>query len=195
MPYEGPSCSKCGTPLVSDLSLTCGECHKNEPAFDKAQCFGLHEGALQKAISLFKFHGIKRLSYPLSEKILLKQLPQADMLLPVPLHKKRLKYRGFNQSALLGKYIAQRSGMPLTLNTLVRIKNTIPQVGLSAVDRELNIKNAFDVISEEKVKGKKIMLVDDVFTTGATVRECSRVLKRAGAEKVYVVTLTHGKLD
>lgn len=194
-PYEGSSCIKCGTPLVSDLSSTCGECHKNEPFFDNAQCFGLHEGALQKAISLFKFHGIKRLSYPLSEKILLKKLPQADILLPVPLHKKRLKYRGFNQSALLGKYIAQRSDMPLSLNTLVRIKNTVPQVGLSAVDRERNIKNAFDVVSKEKIKGKRVMLVDDVFTTGATVRECSMVLKQAGAEKVYVVTLTHGKLD
>ncbi|MBI4842921.1 MAG: ComF family protein [Nitrospirae bacterium] len=125
----------------------------------------------------------------------MKELPEADMAVPVPLYTKRLKERGFNQSALLGKHIANRAGVPLMLNVLVRSRNTLPQVGLSAKERRKNIMNAFDVVSHESVKGKKVMLIDDVFTTGATVNECSKVLKKAGAEEVFVVTLTHGKLD
>ncbi len=194
-PYEGPSCNRCGRPLISDISSICGACHKSEPYFERALCFGLHEGALQKAISLFKFNGIKRLSSPLSKKIALKRLPATHIVIPVPLHKRRLKEREFNQSALLGKHIADISGAPLILNSLIRSRDTLPQVGLNAKERKKNIRNAFKVHEPQSVKGKRVMLVDDVFTTGATVQECSKVLKKAGAKEVHVVTLTHGTLD
>jgi len=139
-PYNGAICKRCGAPLVSEASLACGQCLKDEPAFTHARCFGLHDGALKKAINLFKFHGIKRLSKPLSEKIFHMELPGADMVLPVPLYKKRLRERGFNQSALLGKYVAKRLGVPLNLSSLVRNRDTRPQVGLSAKERKKNIR-------------------------------------------------------
>lgn len=132
---------------------------------------------------------------PLSEKFNLMNLPSVEMILPVPLHKKRLKEREFNQSALLAKQIAKKSASLLMLNTLIRKKNTLPQVGLSAKARKKNIRNAFKVLDPKAVKGKRLMLVDDVFTTGATAQECSKVLKKAGAKEVHVVTLTHGTLD
>jgi ComF family protein len=195
IPYTGAACRRCGKPLVSNESSICGACHKNGPYFDGAQSFGLHEGALQKAISLFKFHRIKRLSIPLSEKLSMMKLPHVEMVLPVPLHKKRLREREFNQSALLAGEIARRSDIVLMLNTLIRKKNTLPQVGLSAKERRKNIRNAFEVTDPQAVKGRRLMLVDDVFTTGATAQECSKVLKKAGAKEVHVVTLTHGTLD
>ena len=194
-PYNGAICKRCGAPLVSEASLACGECLKDEPAFTHARCFGLHDGALKKAINLFKFHGIKRLSKPLSEKIFHMELPGADMVLPVPLYKKRLRERGFNQSALLGKYVAKRLGVPLNLSSLVRNRDTRPQVGLSAKERKKNIRNAFEIREQGVIKGRRVLLIDDVFTTGATARECSKVLNKAGAQEVFVITLSHGVLD
>jgi ComF family protein len=155
----------------------------------------MHEGTLKAAVNLFKFRRIRRLCEPLSEKIMEIILPPVDLVLPVPLHQKRLREREFNQSALIGKHIARRLGAPLSVRSLVRNRHTIPQVGLSAQERRKNIRNAFTVSDMNHVRGKRIMLVDDVFTTGATVRECSRVLRKAGAKEVFVITLTHAMSD
>ncbi|MBI5408554.1 MAG: ComF family protein [Nitrospirae bacterium] len=194
-PYEGPMCRKCGRPLVSDVSATCGECLEDEPAFTYARSFGLYEGALKKAINLFKFHGIKRLSKPLSDIILSIDMPEVDTVIPVPLHKKRLRQREFNQSALLAKYMAKGLGIEAKFDCLVKTRDTAPQVGLNSHDRRKNMKKAFQVRNSELIEGKDIALLDDVVTTGTTVRECSNVLKKAGAENVYVITLAHGMMD
>lgn len=122
------------------------------------------------------------------------KMPEVDLVLPVPLHKKRLRHRGFNQSALLARHVAKRISIPLITDCLVRVKDTVPQVGLHAKERKKNIKNAFEV-RNKCIEAKRLMLIDDVFTTGATVRECSKVLKKAGAKDIYVVTLAHGKGD
>ncbi|MBI5097926.1 MAG: ComF family protein [Nitrospirae bacterium] len=194
-PYEGPICQKCGKPLVSDVSTTCGECLEDEPAFSYARSFGLYEGVLKKAISLLKFYGIKRLSKPLSDIILRIDMPRVDAVIPVPLHEKRLRQREFNQSALLAKYLAESLGIAVLLNCLIKIRDTAPQVGLSSKDRRKNIKKAFEIRRTEMIEGKNIILIDDVVTTGATVRECSNVLKKAGVENIYVITLAHGMMD
>ena len=195
LPYKGPACLKCGVPIASEFASTCGGCLKDEPPFDHARSFGLHSSTLKEAVNLLKFHGIKRLSKPLSEKINGMDLPNVDLLMPVPLHEKRMRQREFNQSALIGKHVAKHLGVPIIVNSLLRKRDTIPQVGLSAKERRKNIRNAFSVNKTGLIKGKRVMLVDDVFTTGATVRECSKVLKRAGADGVFVITLTHGVLD
>jgi len=194
-PYEGPMCCRCGKPLVSDVSTTCGECMEDEPAFSYARSFGLYEGVLKKAISLLKFYGIKRLSRPLSDVILYLKIPEADIVIPVPLHEKRLRKREFNQSALIAKYLAASQGITVMLNSLVKVRDTMPQVGLSSQDRRRNIKGAFAINNRSLISGKDIVLVDDVVTTGATVRECSKVLKKAGARNIYVITLAHGMMD
>jgi len=194
-PYEGPMCRRCGTPLISDVSAICGECLAHEPAFSCARSFGLYEGVLKRAISLLKFYGIKRLSRPLSDVLLNMNIPRADVVIPVPLHEKRLRKREFNQSALIAKYLAAGMGIRVMLNGLVKVRDTMPQVGLSSQERKKNIKGAFSVENNSLITDKEIVLVDDVVTTGATVRECSKVLKKAGARNIYVITIAHGRME
>ncbi|RJQ54840.1 MAG: ComF family protein [Nitrospiraceae bacterium] len=194
-PYGGPVCRRCGKPLVSDVSATCGECLEDEPSFSYARSFGLYEGVLRKAISLLKYHNVKRLSKPLSDIILSLKMPEADAVIPVPLHEKRLRMREFNQSALLAKYQAKGLGIKLIVDCLVKTRDTAPQVGLSSHARRNNIRKAFEVRRAGMIEGKNIILVDDVVTTGATVRECSRVLKKAGAENIYITTLAQRMMD
>lgn len=194
-PYTGPKCRKCGRPLASDASTICGDCLQDGPAFESARSFGLYEGALRKAINLLKYHNVKRLSRPLSDILLGIEMPRVDAVLPVPLYKKRLRQRGFNQSALIAKYSAKRPGQILVLDSLIKIRDTKPQVGLSSNERLKNMKNAFGIQNKKAVEGKDILLIDDVSTTGATIRECSKVLKKAGAGSIHVLTLAHGMMD
>jgi ComF family protein len=195
LPYNGPKCQKCSKPLISDVSTICGDCLQDQPAFTNARSFGLYDGVLKKAINLMKYHGIKRLSKPLSELLLQIEIPRGDIIVPVPLFKKRLKQREFNQSALLAKNIAKALGIKLLPDCLVKVRDTVPQVGLNSKERKKNIKKAFDIRSRDPIEGKDIILVDDVFTTGATVKECSRVLKKAGAKDIFVITLAHSAID
>ena len=110
-----------------------------------------------------------------------------DLIIPVPLHWQRLLKRGYNQSQLLARFLAKKINLPLAPSVLVRTKNTPPQVGLSRNQREKNLKKAFLVKKPSLVEGKKLLLIDDVITTGATIEEASRTLKRAGAELVGVL--------
>lgn len=194
-PYTGPKCRKCGRPLTSDASTICGDCIQDSPAFESARSFGLYEGALRKAINLLKYHNVIRLSKPLSDILLQVDIPEVDAVLPVPLFKKRLRQREFNQSALIAKYTAEGLGSMLVTDSLVKMRETKPQVGLRSDERRKNMKNAFGVVNGNSVEGRKILLIDDVSTTGATVRECSRVLKKAGAANIHVLTLAHGMMD
>ena len=194
-PYEGPKCDKCGIPLDSDSSITCGECIKDEPVYRSVRTFGLYKGPLRKAINLLKYHNMKRLSKPLSGLILGMEMPRANAVIPVPLYKDRLRQREFNQSALLAKYAAKETGTSLLFDCLVKVKDTMPQVGLSSRERRRNIRNAFKIQNKEVIERKDILLIDDVITTGATVRECSRVLKKAGAGDIHVMALAHGTRD
>ena len=193
--YNGPLCRKCGTPLVSEVSIICGECLKEEPAFEYARSFGLYDDPLRKGINLLKYHGKKRLSRPLSALLMKAGVPDADAVIPVPLYHKRLRKREFNQSALISKYIAEERKSRLLLDCLVKVRDTLPQVGLRYKARVKNIKGAFKVNNIDLIKDKKIILIDDVVTTGATIRECSMTLKKAGAEKIYVISLAHGISD
>ena len=114
----------------------------------------------------------------------------ADLLLPVPLHPRRLKARGFNQALLLAQGFPDR---PTGLEVLKRLRHTVPQVGLNPKERRDNVKGAFGVSQPAAVKGRKILLIDDLYTTGSTVRECARVLRRAGAARVEVLTVARVK--
>lgn len=114
-----------------------------------------------------------------------------DLLIPVPLHPKRLRERGFNQALLLVKELSRRTGIPYQKGLLQKKRPTVPQIDLSGTEREKGVKGSFHIQRKEEVEGKKILLVDDVFTTGATVNECSKVLLSAGAKRVDVLTIAH----
>jgi ComF family protein len=168
---------------------------KHNPAFEFARSFGLYEHTLRKGINLLKYHGKKRLSRPLSALLIKEGLPEADTVVPVPLHHKRLRKREYNQSALISKYIAEEMKSKLILDCLVKVRDTLPQVGLRYKARVKNIKGAFKVSNSDLIKDRKIILIDDVVTSGATIRECSSTLKKAGAGEIYVISLAHGMSD
>jgi len=160
---------------------------KKRPPFSKVIFYGLYEGILAQAISQMKFHGLKRLSKPLGTLLLDLELPAIDGILPVPLSVKGLRERGFNQALLMARVLSKSLQVPLFMDILWKKKETLPQIGLSKKERSTNLKKAFEV--KGNVRGLRLLLIDDVMTTGATVTECSNVLMKAGAQEVSVLTL------
>jgi ComF family protein len=182
----------CAMPLSSEYSKICGQCLKESPPFSKVITYGLYDGVLAEAINQLKFYGLNRLSVPLGRLFATMDLPRADGIVPVPLSKRGLKERGFNQSLLLARIVSKTSGTPLFMDTLLKKRDTPPQIGLSAKERLLNLKNAFE--AKGHIKDLRLFLVDDVMTTGATVRECSKQLLKAGAKEITVLTLARANM-
>jgi ComF family protein len=147
-----------------------------------------------EAISRFKYHGASRLAKPLGTFLAEykdSDFPFSDfeLILCVPLHPRRLRQRGFNQSLLLARRVSRAHSIPLNFTALQRTRHTQPQTQLSGPERQKNIRGAFEVRRPEAIAEKEILLIDDVFTTGATVQECAKVLLKAGAKRVDVLTL------
>ncbi len=190
--YTGPSCRICAMPFSSELSSICGQCLKQCPPFSKVITFGIYEGALAEAINQLKFHNVRRLSGPLGTLLSNISLPAINGIVPVPLHIKSLRERGFNQSLLIARTLSRRRTIPLFIDMLIKKKETPPQIGLSARERISNVRKAF--AARGNIKGLRILLVDDVVTTGATVRECSHELLNAGAREVIVATIARSRM-
>jgi ComF family protein len=194
--HQGPSCPVCGRFYFhnSPADYLCGECLDSPPPFDRHRSLGPYAGHLKEVILLFKYKGYEALSRPLG-RLVYKMLSEngsfsgVDSIIPVPLHKKREKKRGFNQSELLSREISRVSAIPVIKNVLVKTRNTPSQVSLDAPEREINLRGAFRVRKLEKIAGRTLLLVDDVFTTGSTIRECAKELKKAGAREIRAVTL------
>jgi ComF family protein len=195
---EPPFCSICGIPFISKEveSHPCGACVTHRKYFTMARALGAYEGSLQEAIHRWKYEGKTYLT-PFFAEWMEEGLNRhwgphsLDLLIPAPLHPQRLRERGFNQALLLVKELSRRTGIPYRKTILQKKKPTIPQVNLSGTEREKGLRGAFQVIGKEELLGKSVLLVDDVYTTGATVNECSKVLLRGGAERVNVLTLAH----
>ncbi len=205
-PIEGMVCLTCGERIFSPYALEgvsapqCGLCRRVEPLFARAVAYGSYETGLRELIHLLKFGGVrpaaKVLGRMLGEAIakLELELPASGVvLIPVPLHCSKRRQRGFNQAELTARAAvqnsAQRNRFRLCEGVLVRKRETASQVGLTSHQRRENLRGAFGVAKPELVKGREVLLVDDVYTTGSTVSECSRVLRRAGATKVWVATI------
>jgi ComF family protein len=191
-----PLCSCCGRPFFTpdDDDHLCGVCIDTAPPFDIARAFGVYGGVLLDVIHLFKYRRRAYLSGILSGLMARGLGAEArgfDVLVPVPLHKRRLYQRGYNQASLLCRGLGRAWGLPVDYTSLIRERWTEPQVRLTPSERIKNVRGAFSVADgpENPLRDKRILLVDDVYTTGATVSECARVLKRAGAESVGVLTL------
>jgi ComF family protein len=159
--------------------------------FDQAVSVGQFEGPLREAIHQFKYRPCRSLGKPLGEWMVdrIKVLASIDMIVPVPLHARRLRQRGFNQSLLLAHRMSKRYGVPLSSDNLLRVRPTRPQVELTGDERIVNVAGAFALLRPFEIETKNIILIDDVFTTGATMNECAGVLKAAGAAQVTAFTL------
>jgi ComF family protein len=173
----------------------CSSCLKNPPPFHAARAALVHEGPGRDLIHAFKYNGRTHLRRPLGLLVVERLTEfvaqkQPNLIVPVPLHVKRLRNRGFNQALLVGELLAEEWRIPLCRQGLRRVRWTEPQISLAAGLRRENVRDAFVVPDVSLVSGRRVLLVDDVFTTGSTVEECSRTLLRAGAEAVLVITIS-----
>jgi ComF family protein len=190
-----PICPTCGLPFPMEMGEDhlCGQCLGRQWHFGSARALGLYEGAIREAIHDLKYKGKSFLAKPLVG-LLDRGYPfidygSYDLLVPVPLHPKRLRERGFNQALILGKAIGRREGVYCEGFLLKKIRWSPPQINLSPKERQKNVKGSFAVVDPGRIRGKRVLLIDDVMTTGSTVNECAGELLKAGAEEVDVFTL------
>lgn len=206
-PISGGVCAICGERLFSSYAVAgargeprCGLCRRVEPAFARAAAYGSYESGLRELIHLLKYGGVRPaanvLGRMLAETIETLEPdfpPDPVILVPVPLHPNKLRQRGFNQAELIARAAMKirRPGdrLRLAAGVLERKRETTSQIGLTSHQRRENLRGAFGAAQPEAVKGHEVLVVDDVYTTGATVSECARVLRRAGATKVWVATV------
>jgi ComF family protein len=183
-------CSKFLSEKETDFQTFCHECDAH--FYEQARAAGLYENALQTSVlnlkrEPFVCKNLRKVFIAAFEK---SEFQTADLIVPIPLSKKRLLERGFNQAAVLAKILSKETKIKLDEQSFIRkIHTPIHRAGMDTKARELTVKNAFEVTRPKLIKDRKILLVDDVFTSGATVSACAKVLKKAGAEKVYVLTL------
>jgi ComF family protein len=192
-----PWCPRCGAPFLSPIALAwspahvCADCRARPPVFDTARAAVAYDGVAVAAIRLLKYDRRLSLARSLGALLdpLLPEMGPMDGVVPVPLHVDRLREREFNQALALARVVCRRAGWPLWWNLLERVRDTRAQVGLDAAARRRNLRGAFAVRRPERLEGRRVVLLDDVLTTGSTVNECARALKRAGAATVAVLAI------
>lgn len=189
-----PVCARCGIPLrgPADLSFTCIPCRHRRWYFTAARAAGVYDGALREAVHALKFRRRRALAGPLGE--LMAAVAHSDpvfrnarLIVPVPLHHRRERERGFNQSELLALTVGTSVGLCVDFQSLRRIRPTSPQSDLDSEARRVNVRDAFVVM--RGLGMETVILVDDVISTGSTVRECARTLRAAGAAEVVILAL------
>lgn len=201
-----PICACCGRPLVSPAShgrpgepcsaanveLRCRLCRENFYAFDRARSFAVYDRALSEAVLLLKYEQVMPLADWFGRRlagIALEAAWGADVVVPVPLHRDRRRERGYNQAELIAKSVARRLKLPLKANLLIRIKPRPPQLVLSRAEHWASVRGAYATTGAMKIDNARVLLLDDVLTTGATLDACSRALKKAGASAVFGLTV------
>lgn len=197
-----PLCTLCGRPFLSGSGddHLCGPCMVRAPYFLQARAWACYPGEenedhpLRQVLQRFKYGRKVSLGKPLGRLMARGCFEfyrglSLDTIIPVPLHPKRLRWRGFNQAVLLAREVGSSWQVPVDPFILFRSRETPPQTQLDEGERRKNVRGAFALNSGKSVEGKVLLLVDDVYTSGATVNECSRVLTRAGAREVHVLTL------
>ena len=198
LPFITTSCARCGGSIGQNNSGVCIDCKRTNYSFDYARAVFDYEGALLGAIHKFKFRGQKFLAEPLGnflcEKLATTEF-NPDIITYVPMHIKREKERGYNQAKLIAEFVADVYALPC-LNLVNKIKETPSQTTLNYAERRTNLVDCFEFNSKFKkeIKGKSILILDDIFTTGSTTSEIAKILKMHGAKEVNVLTIAHTKL-
>jgi len=190
-----PRCASCSAALARGRGIFCAACSASVERYEATGdvvAFGQYGGALARAIQRFKFENSPYLSGPLGALLrdaCRRSRLRAEIVVPVPLHPRRLVQRGYNQSALLARHVADELAVPLATDALCRVVDTLPQVQLPRESRRANVEGAFRIGRTGRVEGKTIALVDDVSTTGATIRACRHALLEVGATRVTSVVV------
>ena len=193
-----PLCTVCGTPFATEAGHdhTCGACLSHSP-IHICRSATLLGGPAQELIHRFKYGGRVHLCQPLGLLAAGALAPfcaeaAPDVIIPVPLHRKRLRQRGYNQSQLIGKVLEKQWKVPQEVGNLRRLRWTEPQTSLDANHRARNVKGAFGVREPKRLEGKRVLLVDDVLTTGSTMRACVEALREAEVAAIFAVTVARG---
>lgn len=192
-------CPFCFSPRIVLDGRTCPSCRRTKTLSGLYCAASYNNFIVKKLINQFKYAYVKELSRPLAYLITahllnLNRSPDFNnfILIPVPLHKKKLKQRGFNQAEEIGKELSGALEIPIFKNVLLKTKQTPAQVDLEKEQREENIKGVFICQKPELIQRRKILLIDDVFTTGSTMEECARLLKEAGAKEIWGIVVARG---
>lgn len=193
---SGSICPVCGTTFSDSPAPdhVCGDCLENKTYFTCARSIFRYETFILEVIHQFKYGRNMSVGETLASYMAGFSFPDIDftdysMIIPVPLNIKRLRERGFNQSLILARAMGKKRQIPVNFSVLKRQKFTLTQAGSNRNERKQNIKGAFEVKDSKKIAGKNVIIIDDVYTTGATINECAKTLTMAGAKKVAVLTL------
>lgn len=192
---KSPHCSVCARPFVSSEggNRLCGDCLAEPKTCGRVIAAGIYRGVLHDLIVRFKYRGQEGYSTFFGGKMseALSAFPDSsyDLIVPAPLHPARLRERGYNQAHLLAREVGKTLRLPVDARVLKKVRKTQPQADLPAEERRSNLRQAFEVRRAEAIKGKKILIVDDVYTTGTTVETISGLLLRNGAERVEALVL------
>lgn len=195
-----PKCKQCGKPLQHVEQEYCYDCSRKNYHFEQGMAVWIYDKVMQKSIAAFKYkHRMEYADFYIHEVmdhygIWLKQL-QLDAIIPVPIHKRKRKIRGYNQAAVLAKGIGDELSIPVIEDVLLRVRNTLPQKELNDRERYRNLIEAFIVQDANYMLQhiNKVLIVDDIYTTGSTIEACTNILKNAGVQKVYFICLCIGK--
>lgn len=198
-----PRCKKCSKAIVDEELEYCFDCTKKKFSYEKGYSLFEYDETMKHSMSEFKFHGKKEYADFYIEELLLRYGAWVseiapDALIPIPIHYDKYKQRGFNQAELIANGISKSLNIPVINNILIRNKYTTPQKLLDDKERVKNLKNAFAISDEylnirENTKLKRVMLIDDIYTTGATIDVCAKVLKNIEIDEVYFMTVCIGK--
>ncbi|VAX21634.1 hypothetical protein MNBD_NITROSPINAE02-780 [hydrothermal vent metagenome] len=193
-------CCVCGAPLEFDYEIEtgetykCGECIARPPRYEELRFAMVYSGPVRELFHAFKFQSQRRLAAPLAAlgqgalAPWLREWPDA-VIIPTPLAMRKLYTRGYNPSYLLAKILADMAGLKVAEGALRRIRPTTPQFGLNSAQRVKNVKGAFEVHSPKSIRGRRVIFFDDILTTGATIRECCKTIKKAKPKALRVATL------
>ena len=203
VPIVSPKCTVCGVPFDGKgIDHLCGRCINKKPLFDQARSVGLYGGSMMGLVHRLKYQRRMELGRPLGRLLLTVWrrfwgAENYDLIIPVPLHPKKIRQRGFNQAAFMASqwysspsaHIVEQPLPPMATELLKRVKQTPSLTGLNRNERRVVIRGAFSVTDPKQIKKRKILLIDDVCTTGATANECAKALKKHNAQKVDLLTL------
>lgn len=195
-PIREPRCKKCGKPLTKEEQEYCYDCAKGKHCYTEGIALYPYDDVMRKSIAFFKFQNRREYAQAYAEEIeryLGERLLRwgADCMVPVPIHKKKRIERGFNQTEVLAAAVSKRIGIPVDGEILERVRKTLPQKELNEEERRKNLVNAFQ-IGKKGVEYKRVILVDDIYTTGSTIDACARVLKASGVQEVFFFSLCIG---
>ena len=193
---QEPKCKKCGKKLLSDRQEYCHNCSENNHFFETGISTFEYTEEIRKAIYKFKYHNRRDYGKFFADAIYKNNGREiegwkADVMIPVPIHYKRRVKRGYNQAEILARELGEYINIPINSKCIVRQNNTKPQKELSVLERKQNLENAFKIV-DNVVKYKKVILIDDIYTTGSTIDGCAKVLLSAGVDKVYYISLSIG---